>query len=140
MRNFDNKGKELMDVANGESIRWTKSLRLLDTLLLRAFIIKSICSFIICISVTIWDGVASVMDGRLVSCRSGLLGALLPSGPSWSLHSALVPSWSSIWVPIAEFFSHSCSSRSWFCLVRRSTIVVRVWICLSKAVGCGSSP
>ena len=72
-----------MDVVNGESIRWTKSSRSLDTFPLRAFIIKSIRSFIICISATIWGGAVSMMDGRLVSCRSSLLGALLPSDPSW---------------------------------------------------------
>jgi len=56
---------------------------------------KSIYSLIICISTTMWGGAISVMDGQLMSSRSGLLGALLPSGPSWFLRSALVPSWSS---------------------------------------------
>ena len=36
------------------------------------------------------------------------------------------------------FFWRSCSSKSWFCLVRCSTAAVRVWTCLSKAVGHGS--
>ena len=34
-------------VVNGESVQWTWSSRLLDTRPLRAFIMKSICSFII---------------------------------------------------------------------------------------------
>ena len=140
MRNFYGSGKELTEVVNGESVQWTKSLRSLDTLPLRVFIIKSICSFIIGISVTMWGEVVLVMDGRLMSCRFDLLGALLPSDPSWFLRSALVPSWSSSWVPITAFFCHSYSSRSWFCLVRCSTAAVRVWTCLSKAVGRGSSP
>ena len=46
---------------------------------------KSIRSFIICISTTMYGGAVSVTDGRLVSCRSCLLGALLLLGPSWSL-------------------------------------------------------
>ena len=53
---------------------------------------KSILSFIICISATMYGGAVSVTDGWLVSC---LLEALLLSGPSWSLLSALVPSYSS---------------------------------------------
>ena len=67
-------------------------------------------------------------------------GALLPSGPSWSLLLALVPSWSSFWVPFATFLCRSYSSRSWFCLVRCSTAAVRVWTYLSRAMGRGSSP
>ena len=86
-----------------------------------------------------WGGAVSVTDGQLVSSRSGLLGALLPSRPFWFLLSVLVPSWSSSWVSIAAFFWRSCSSRSWFCLVRRST-AVRVWTCLFRAVGRGLSP
>ena len=140
MQNFGSKGNELTDVVNGESVWRTKSSRSLDTLPLRAFIIKSIRSFIICISATMWGGAVSVMDGRLMSYRSSLLGTLLPSGPSWFLLSALVPSWSSSWVPIAAFFRCSCSSRSWFYLVRCSTATVRVWTCLSRVVGHGSFP
>ena len=92
MRNFSDRGKELTDVVNGESVRWTKSSRSLDTHPLRAFIIKSILFRIICIFATMWGGAISAIDGRLMSCHSGLLGVLLPSGPSWSLLSALVPS------------------------------------------------
>ena len=103
-------------------------------------IIKSIYSFIICISVTMWGGTVSVMDGLLVSCCSGLLGALLPSSPSWFLRFALVPSWSSSWVFIIVFFWRNYSFRSWFCLVRRSTTVARVWTCLSRTVVRGLSP
>ena len=124
---------------NGKSVRWTTSLRSLDTRLLRPFIIKSICSFIICISATMWGGTISVMDGQLVSYRSGLFGALLPFSPSWFLLSVLVPSWTSSWVLRSAFFWHNCSSRSWFYLVRRSTATVRVWTYLLRAIVCGSS-
>ena len=41
-------------------------------------------------------GAIFVPDGRLVSCRSCLLNALLPFGHSWSLLSALVPYCSSL--------------------------------------------
>ena len=75
----------MTSVVNGESVRRTKSLRSLDTLPLRAFIIKFIRSFITCISVTMWGEVVLVMNGRLMSCRSRLLKALLPSSSFWSL-------------------------------------------------------
>jgi len=127
-------------MVNGESVWLTRSSRSLDTFSLSMVIIKSIHSFIICISATMWGEAVSVMDGRLMSCRSSLLGALLPSSPSWFLRLALVPSWSSFWVPIAAFFYRNCSSRSWFCLVRCSTTVVRVWTCLFRVVGHDSSP
>ena len=140
MRNLCNRGKELMDVVNGELVRWTRSSRSLDTRPLRAFIIKSIHSFIIYISATMWRGAVSVTDGWLMSCRSGLRGALLPSSHSQSLLSTPVPSWSSSWVPITAFFCYSCSSRSWFCLVRRFTTTVRVWSCRSRVVGRNLSP
>ena len=78
-----------MEGVNGESVLFTKSSRSLDTHPLRAFIMTSICSFIACISAMIGGGVASMRDGRLRFCRSGLLGALLPSGLSVSPHSKL---------------------------------------------------
>ena len=130
----------MTNAVNGKSVRWTKSSRSLDTRPLRVFIIKSICSFIICISATMWGGTVSVMDGRLVSNCFGLLEALLPSDPSLFLRSALVPSWSSFWVFIIAFFWRNYSFRSWFCLVRRSTTVAKVWTCLSRAVVRGSLP
>ena len=89
MQNFCGKGKELTEVVNGESVLFTKSSRSLDTRPLRAFIITSICSFIACISATIGGGAVSMRDGRLKFCRSGLLGALLPSSFSCSLCSEL---------------------------------------------------
>ena len=61
-----------------------------------------------------WGGTMSAVDGRLTSDRSSLLGALLPSGPSWYLLSTLVPSWSSFWMLCPTFLWRSCSSRSWF--------------------------
>ena len=78
-----------MEGVNGESVLFTKSSRSLDTRPLRAFIMTSICSFIACIFAMIGGGVASMRDGRLRFCRSGLLGALLPSGLSGSPHSKL---------------------------------------------------
>ena len=81
-----------MEGVNGESVLFTKSSRSLDTRPLRAFIMTSICSFIAYISAMIGGGVASMRDGRLRFCRSGLLGALLPSGLSGSPHSKLA-SW-----------------------------------------------
>ena len=130
----------MTNVVNSESVQWTKSSRSLDTRLLRAFIMKSILSFIICISTTMWGGTVSAANGRLVSCRYGLLGALLPSYPSWSFLLALVPFWSSSWVFNLAFFWRNYSSRSWFCLVRHSTATAKVLTCLSRAVVCGSSP
>ena len=140
MRNLCGSRKELTEVVNSESIRLTRSSRSLDTHPLRAFIITSICSFIACISVTICGGAISVRDGRLIFCRSDLLGALLPFGPSQSRHSALVPSWSSSWVLCPAFLWRNYSSKSWFCLVRRSTAAARVYTCLSRAIARGSSP
>ena len=60
---------------NGESVQWTRSSRSLDTRPLKAFIMKSILSFIICISATIWGRAISIPVGRLVSCCSCLLRA-----------------------------------------------------------------
>ena len=128
------------NVVKGELVRWTKLSRSLDTRPLRAFIIRSICSLIIYISATMWGGAMSMMDGRFMFGRFGLLGALLPSDPSWYLLSVLVPSWSFSWVLCPEFLWHSCTSRSWLCLVRRSTAAVRVWTCPSRAMVCGLSP
>ena len=138
MQNLCGKGKELTEAVNGESVRLTRLSRSLDTHPLRAFIITSICSFIACISATTDGRVISVRDGRLTCCCSGLPGALLPSGPSWSRCSVLVPSWSSSGIPCPTFWC-SCCSKTWFFLVRHSTAVVRVYTCLSRAVGCFSS-
>ena len=140
IRNFGGRGNEVTDMVKGESVRWTKSSRSLDTSPLTAFIVKSILSFIICIFATMCGGAVSTANGWLMSCRSGLLGALLPSGPSWSHLSAPVPSWSSFWVLGPAFFWCSYSSRLWFCLERRSTVAARVWTCLSRVVVRGSSP
>ena len=95
MQNLCNRGKELTEAVNGESVWLTRSSRLLDTHPLRAFIITSICSFITCISATTGGGVISMRDGRLTFCYSNLLGVLLPSNPSQSRRSALVSSRSS---------------------------------------------
>ena len=125
-----------MGAVNGESVQWTSLTRSFDIRPLRAFII---ISFIIYISATIYGGAVSMMDGRLVSCRSCLLRALLHSGPSRSLLSVLVPSCSSPRLLGPASLWHSCSCRLWFCLVRHSTVVARVCTYLSRAVVRGSS-
>ena len=140
----------MTEAVNWESVRLTRSSRLLDTRPLRAFIITSICSFIAYIFATTGGGVIFVRDGRLTFCRSGLLGALLLSGLSRFRRLALVPSWSSFGIPCPTFW-RSCSSKTWFCLVRRSTTAVRVctsvttrlpeccwWSPLIKQVPCNS--
>jgi len=48
----------------------------------KGIIMKSFSSFIICIFATMYDGVVSAVDGRLVSYCFCLLRVLLPSGPS----------------------------------------------------------
>ena len=122
---------------NGESVRLTRSSRSLDTRPLRAFIITSICSFIACISSKTEGGVASMRDGMHTFRRSNRLGALLPSGPSWSRRSALESPRSS--AILLSAFRCSYSSKTWFCLVKCSTAAVRTCTCFSRAVGCGSS-
>ena len=129
---------------DGDSKRWvglfTKSSRLLETRPLRVFIITSICSFITCISAKIGGGVVSMREGMLKFHRSGLLGALLPSGLLGSPRSEL-SSWFSSWTLCSASLWRSCSSRSWFCFVRHSTTAMRVWTYLSNAVDLdGSSP
>ena len=137
MWNLCGRRKELTAAVNGESVRLTRSLRSLDTRPLRAFIITSICSFIACISAKTGGGVASMRDGMLTFCRFSLLGVLLPSSPSRSRRLALESSRSStILLPV---FRCSYSSKTWFCLVRRSTAAVRICTCFSRAVGYGSS-
>ena len=126
-----------MEVVNSESVLFTKSLRSLDTRPLKAFIITFIRSFIACISATIGGGAVSMRDGRLRFYRSGLLGALLPSGLSCSLCSEL-SSWFSSWTLCPVSLWRSYSSRSWFCFMRRSTTAIRVWTCLSNVVDRGN--
>ena len=76
-------------VVNGELVLFNKSSRSLDTRPLKAFFLTSIYSFIACISATIGGEAVSMRDGRLKFCRFGLLGALLPSGLSYSPRSGL---------------------------------------------------
>ena len=137
IRNLCGKGKELTAAVNGESVRLMRSSRSLDTHPLRVFIITFICSFIACISVKTGGRVASTRDGMLTFHCSSRLGALLPSGPSRSRRSALESPRSS--AILLSAFRCSCSSKTWFCLVRRSTAAVRTYTCFSRAVGCGSS-
>ena len=140
MQNFTGRGHKVTRAINGKSVQWTSLSRSFDICPLRVFIMKSIISFIICISAIICDGAVSATDGRLVSCHSCLLKAMLPSDPSWSLLSALMPFCSSPWLLGLASLWHSCSSRLWFCLVRCSTTVAKVYTCLSRAVMHGSSP
>ena len=137
IRNLCGKGKELTAAVNGESVRLTRSSRLLDTRPLRALIITSICSFIACISTKTRGGVASTRDGMLTFRRSSRLGALLSFGPSRSRRSALESPRSS--AILLSAFRCSCSFKTWFCLVRRSTAAIRTYTYFSRAVGCGSS-
>ena len=137
MWNLCGKGKELTAAVNGELVQLTRSSRSLDTHPLRVFIITSICSFITCISTKTGGGVASTRDGMLTFSSSSRLGALLPSGPSRSRRSTLESPRSSA-ILLSAFWC-SCSSKTWFYLVRRSTAAVRTCTCFSRAVGCDSS-
>ena len=123
---------------NGESVLFTKSSRSLETRHLRAFIMTSICSFIAYISARMGGGVVSMREGVLKFRRSDLLGSLLPSDLSGPLRSELSP-WFSSWMLCPAPLCRSCSSRSWFCFVRRSTAAARVWTCLSNVVDLGGS-
>ena len=100
---------------------------------------KSIRFFIIYISATMCGGAIFAMDGQLVSCRSCLLEALLPSSPTRSFLSALVPSCSSLWLLGPASLWCSYSSRSWFYLVRHCTTATRVYTYLLRVVMRGSS-
>ena len=53
IRNLPERGKEVTCAVKGKSISWTSSSKLVDTCLLKAFIIMSIFSFIVCISCAI---------------------------------------------------------------------------------------
>ena len=86
----------MIGVVKGEFVWWTNLLRSFDTRPLRAFIMKSIHFFIICISTTMYSDAVFAMNGHLVSWHSSLLGALLSSGLSWSLILVLVLSCSSL--------------------------------------------
>ena len=138
-RNSVEGGMKWRGAIKGEFVRWTNLSRSLDTHPLKVFIMKSIIFFIICILATMCGGAVFMMDKRLVSCRSCLLGALLPSSPSLSLLSVLVPSCFSLWLLGPASLCCSCSSKSWFCLVRCSTTAARVCTYLSRAVVHGSS-
>ena len=117
-----------MGAVKGESFLWTSMSRSFYTCPLRAFIMKSILSFIICISATMCGGATSVAEG--------LLKALLPFGPSLFRLSVvcqkLSPSCSSSLLRGSASLWCSYSSRSWFCLVRRSTATTKVCTCLSR--------
>ena len=85
--NLVGRGKDVTGVVKGELVQWTSSSKLVDTQPLKALIIISIFSFIVCISYTIRNAPTSCSKGRLVSCWSRLLMALLSSWPSISCWS-----------------------------------------------------
>ena len=81
-----------------------------------------------------------IYDGWMAGILSLLpTWALLPSGPFQSLLSALAPSCSSLWLLGLASLWRSCSSKSWFCLVRHSRDTTRVCTYLLRAVVCGLS-
>ena len=127
-----------MGIVKGESVLFTKTSRSLETHPLRAFIMTSICSFIACIFTRMGGRVVSMREGMLKFRCSGLLGSLLPSGLLGPLCSELSP-WFSTWTLCPVSLYRSCSSRLWFCFVRRSTAAAKVWTCLSSAVDLGGS-
>ena len=53
IRNLPERGKEVTCAVKGKSVSWPSSSKLVDTCLLKAFIIMSIFSFIVCISCAI---------------------------------------------------------------------------------------
>ena len=63
IQNFTGKVKEVTWAMNGESIHWTNSSTLVDTRPLMAFIIKSIFSFIICMSWAMHIVLISISEG-----------------------------------------------------------------------------
>ena len=75
----------MTDAVNDESVRWNKSLRSLDTRPLRAFIMKSIRSFIICISATMWGG------NRICGGWSAGILPLLPARGDAAFLALLIP-------------------------------------------------
>lgn len=118
-----------MGAVKGEFVWWTSSSRSFDIRPLRAFIMKFILFFIICIS--------TIMCGGAVSVTDGLLKASLPSVPflfclplvCWRLS----PSCSSSCFCGSTSLWRNCSSRSWLYFVRRSTAAAKVCTCLSRA-------
>ena len=79
--NLAGRGNDVTGAVKGESARWTSLSELVDTRPFRAFIIISIFSFIVCISCVMRNALTSSSEGRLISCWSCLLIALLSS---WS--------------------------------------------------------
>ena len=84
IQNLAKRGKKVTCAMKGESIRLTSSSKLVDTHLLRAFIIISIFYFIVCISCAMRNTPSSNLEGQLVSYWSCLLTALLSSWSSLS--------------------------------------------------------
>ena len=82
--NLVGRGKNVTGAVKGESVRWTSLSKLIDTRPLRAFIIISIFSFIICIFCVMHNTPTSSSEGQLVSYWSRLLATLLSSWSSLS--------------------------------------------------------
>ena len=84
IQNLAGRGKEVTYAMKGKSVHWISLSKLVDTRTLRAFIIMSIFSFIVCISCAMRNTSTSSSKGRLVSYWSHLLTALLSSWSSFS--------------------------------------------------------
>ena len=65
--NLAGRGKDVIGVVKGESVRWTSLSKLVDTQPFRPLIIISIFSIIICISCDMRNALNFSLEGRLVS-------------------------------------------------------------------------
>ena len=142
--NLVGRGKDMTSVVNGELIQWTSMSKLVDIQPFKAFIIKSIFSFIVCISCTMCKMLISSLEERLVSYWSCLLTMLLSSWSSlswWSfvrgrLLLRLSLSCVSLWSFNSYSFRYSnCCSNLWFRWVSHSIAAARVCTFLFNALG-----
>ena len=142
--NLVGRGKDMTSVVNGELIQWTSLSKLMDIQPFKAFIIKSIFSFIVCISCTMCKMLISSLEERLVSYWSCLLTMLLSSWFSlswWSfvrgrLLLRLSLSCVSLWSFNSCLFRYSnCCSNLWFRWVSHSIATARVCTFLFNALG-----
>ena len=85
-------------------------------------------------------------DGGWSCIHEGWDAYVLPLQSAWGVTSfwsfavsPLSTRVSQVFYILLFAFRCSCFSKTWFCLVRRSTAAVRTCTCFSRAVGCGSS-